>query len=237
MRIFELSPRLRSVADLVPPNARLADVGTDHAYLPVWLILQGRLDRAIAADLREGPLERARQTAERYGVADRLSFRLCDGLTGISPEEADTIVIAGMGGETIAGILAAAPWTGKDSRRLLLQPMTAHAELRTWLNGHGFSIEQETLVCEDKTLYSTFLVVPGQEASFTPAEAWAGRQTAGTYDPLRGQYLDRLIRRAERALEGLLRSAKAGDAARREEMEEVAAGLRRMKKEWDVWQR
>lgn len=237
MRIFELSPRLRSVADLVPPGARLADVGTDHAYLPVWLILQGTLDRAIAADLREGPLERARQTAERYGVAEQLSFRLCDGLAGISPEEADTIVIAGMGGETIAEILSAAPWTAKGSCRLLLQPMTGHAELRTWLNGHGFYIERETLTCEDKTLYITFWAVPGQDLPFTPAEAWAGRQAEGRYDPLRRRYLEKLILRAERALEGLLRSAKAEDVARREEMEQVVLGLRRMKREWDAWQR
>lgn len=237
MRIFELSPRLQSVAGLVPPGARFADVGTDHAYLPVWLILNGIIDRAIASDLREGPLERARQTAERYGAAERLSFRLCDGLSGIAPGEADVIAIAGMGGETIAQILAAAPWTAEGARSLLLQPMTAHPELRTWLNGHGFRIVRELLSCEGKTIYSTFLVTPGEDAPLTPAETWAGRQEPGMDCSLRDQYLEKLVRRAERAVAGIRRSARPGDVLRREELEGAAEGLKRMREEWNQWQR
>ena len=107
---LELTPRLRLLADWVPQDAKLADVGTDHAYLPVWLVLHGRVASAIASDLRKGPLERARETGRTYG-AERIDFRLCNGLADIRPEEADAVAIAGMGGETIAEILAAAPWT------------------------------------------------------------------------------------------------------------------------------
>jgi tRNA A22 N-methylase len=237
VRIFALSPRLQSVADLVPPGARFADVGTDHAYLPVWLILTGVVSHAIASDLREGPLDRARQTAQRYGAAERMSFRLCDGLDRIGPDEADTIAIAGMGGETIAQILAAAPWTAEGERRLLLQPMTAHPELRTWLNSHNFRIEREFLSCEGKTIYSTFLAAPGRDEPLTPAETWAGRQEPGIDAPLRGQYLEKLVRRAERAVAGIRRSARPGDAARREKLERAAAGLKKMREEWETWQR
>lgn len=236
MRMFELSPRLQSVADLVPQGARFADVGTDHAYLPVWLILNGTIHQAIASDLREGPLENARQTAERYGVSDQLSFRLCDGLAGLRPDEADTIAIAGMGGETIADILSAAPWTAQGKHRLILQPMTAHPELRSWLDGHSFQIEREILTCEEKTLYSTFLVGVGNAARLTPAETWAGRQERGMDAPLRSEYLDKLLRRAEKALEGIRRSTKQSDASRREELEEVVSGLKKLKEEWDIWQ-
>ena len=91
-----LTPRLAAVARLVHQAAHLADVGTDHAYLPVRLLLDGRIEYAIAADLREGPLSRARETAARYGVEGRISFRLCDGLSGVGREEADTVAIAGM---------------------------------------------------------------------------------------------------------------------------------------------
>lgn len=237
MRLFELSPRLRSVADLVPQGALFADVGTDHAYLPVWLILQGKIHRAIAADLREGPLDRARMTAESHGVADKIALRLCDGLSGIGQEEVDTVAIAGMGGETIAEILSAAPWTKTGNRRLILQPMTAHAELRAWLNGHGFCIAEETLTSENKTLYATFLVLPGQDSPLTASEIWAGRQCTGRKDPLRGQYLDKLIYRAERALEGLRRSSKTEDIPRMRELENICSGLKQMKEEWDTWQR
>ena len=84
---IELSSRLRMVADLVPAGVRLADVGTDHAYLPSALLQEGRISSAIAADLRSGPLSRAKNTAEECGLLDRISFRLCDGLTGVRAEE------------------------------------------------------------------------------------------------------------------------------------------------------
>ena len=93
----------------MPLGTRLADIGTDHAYLPVWLVLEGRVASAIASDLRPGPLQRAKETAKTYGT--EIDCRLCNGLTCITPDEVDTIVIAGMGGETIAAILSAAPWT------------------------------------------------------------------------------------------------------------------------------
>ena len=128
MRPIELTPRLQAVAGLVPRGARLADVGTDHAYLPASLLQQGVIDTAVAADLRPGPLDRARATAERYGLTEQISFRLCDGLSGILPEEADTVVIAGMGGETIAAILSAAPWVREEGKRLILQPMSAQED-------------------------------------------------------------------------------------------------------------
>ncbi len=236
MRVFELSPRLRSVADLVPPGASFIDVGTDHAYLPVWLMLQGIIHRAVASDLKDGPLNRARQTAEHYGVAERVSFRLCDGLNGVMPEEVDTIAIAGMGGETIADILSAAPWTVDGKHRLILQPMTAHEDLRRWLYEHGFYIDREILTAEGKMLYSTFSVFAGEERMLTPAETWVGRQQRGMNAPLRALYLERLLRRAEHALDGICRSAKPEDITRREELEQVARGIRMMKEEWDAWQ-
>ncbi|MEG2119022.1 MAG: class I SAM-dependent methyltransferase [Pseudoflavonifractor sp.] len=236
MRMFELSPRLRSLADMVPQGARLADVGTDHAYLPVWLLLHGVIPRAIAADLNEGPLENARQTAAHYEVADRISFRLCDGLAGIAPEEADLIVIAGMGGETIAEILAAAPWTAAGAQRFLLQPMTGHAELRGWLSAHGFSIDREILTCEGKTLYTMLAVTAAPMEPLTPAEIWGGRQTREMISPYRSRYLARLIIRAEKAVIGIQKSSKPEDVSRTAELCAVEAGLKEMKKEWDLWQ-
>ena len=156
-RPFSLSPRLAAVAELVPQGTRLADVGTDHGRLPVWLIQHGVVERAVASDLRPGPLSRARALAERWAVADRISFRLCDGLSGIGSEEARTVTVAGMGGETIAEILAAAPWTGESGHRYILQPMSGLDGLRRYLSGHGFAIRRETLVEEGETLYVVLL--------------------------------------------------------------------------------
>lgn len=234
---LELSPRLRSVAELVPWGARLADVGTDHAYLPAWLMLGGVIDRAIAADLRAGPLARARLTAEKYGLAGRMSFRLCDGLAGIRPDEADVIAVAGMGGETIAAILSAAPWTRTGGKQLLLQPMSAQPELRRWLQANGYAIRREVLSREGETIYVAFQVSEGWMAPLTPGEQWAGRQRAGEEAPLRGAYLDRLAEQAGRALAGLRRSTRASDSARRLELEQVYGDLLRLKEEWSSWQR
>jgi len=233
-RTVILSPRLSAVAERVPEGARLADIGTDHAYLPAYLLQNHKISRAIVSDLRSGPLKRARATAARYGLTERMEFRLCDGLSGLRPGEADTIVIAGMGGETIAAILAAAPWTARGDYRLLLQPMSAQNYLRPWLQTCGYTIVRECLACEGNSLYTILEVRPGGMEPLTPAECWAGRQRKGEDAPLRGAYLNRLIVRTARALEGLRASTRPADLPRRREMEEAHRGLLKMWEEWNT---
>ena len=233
-RKINLTPRLRMAADLVPAGARLADVGTDHAYLPAALLLEGKLSFAIAADLRRGPLDRARATVREYGLAGKVAFRLCDGLTGIRPDEVDAVVIAGMGGETIAAILKDAPWTRERDLPLILQPMSSMPELRGWLQANGFYIAEERLVREGETLYTAFLVRAGEMPPLTPAELWSGRNSR---DPLRGAWLDQWIAKTGLALEGIARARREDVTARRQELEEVHGGLIDMKKEWETWQR
>lgn len=238
MRI-ELTPRLRMAADLVPAGARLADVGTDHAYLPAALILEGKIPFAIAADLRQGPLARARETARQAGLTGKVAFRLCDGLTGIRPGEVDAIAIAGMGGETIAAILKAAPWVRERGVPLILQPMSSMPDLRKWLWENGFAIQDERLAQEGYALYTALSVRAGEMSPLSPAELWAGRNQN---DPLRGDWLDRWITRTRRALDGMARAREEtvstrGTFPRRREMEEVHSGLIDMKKEWEQWQR
>ena len=236
MRPIELTPRLHAVAELVPQGARFADIGTDHAYLPVWLLQRGVIEKALACDLRQGPLDRARATAEKYGQTGHMDFRLCDGLSGVRPGEADTIAIAGMGGETIAAILADAPWAWREECRLLLQPMSAQPELRRWLQGHGYTILREVLAREGDTIYTLFLVQAGPMPELSPAELWAGRQSRGEDVPLRRELLDRLIAQTGRAVEGLRKSSRASDGPRLAELEEVHRGLMEMREEWLSWQ-
>ena len=227
----ELSPRLRKTADLVPDGVRLTDVGTDHAYLPAALILEGRIPRALATDIRSGPLERARQTAALYGLEDRMEFRQCDGLEGVQRGETDAVVIAGMGGETIAGILAWAPWTRRIP--LILQPMSSMPELREWLQKNGYTIERESLAREGRLYYTALSVRGGTMAPLTPAERWCGRNTR---DPLRGEWLDHWTARVDRALGGLRQAVRQDTEARIAELEEVREGLVAMRKEWENWQ-
>ncbi|MDD6159980.1 MAG: class I SAM-dependent methyltransferase [Oscillospiraceae bacterium] len=226
---MELTPRLRSVAEQVPSGAVLADIGTDHAYLPVRLILERRIDRAIAADLREGPLERAKETAKRYGVSDRISFRLCNGLADIGSQETDAIAIAGMGGETISAILSEAPWT-KQGKLLLLQPMTSFTDLRLWLQQNGYRIEKETISREGQRLYTCLTVKGGDMEPLTPAELWAGKQSS---DPLRGDFLDHMAAKAQRALAGQ-KNAASPDGKEIDFLTRVLDGIAQMKKELSV---
>lgn len=230
---IELSPRLRLAADFVPQGARLADVGTDHAYLPACLLLEGKIPWAIASDLRQGPLNRARETAKQYGCGDKMAFRLCNGLAGIQPGEVDAVVIAGMGGETIAQILEAAPWVQKEKIPLILQPMSSLPELRVWLGQNGYAIAREQLAREGDTLYVVMRVTPGEMGPQTPGQLWAGRQSR---DPLRGEYLEQLSRKLRRALEGMAKGRGEETQERRRELETVLSELTAMKEEWQTWQ-
>lgn len=202
----------------------MADIGTDHAYLPVSLILSGRISRAIAADIRPGPLEHARRTAEEYGVSERLDFRLCDGLAGIAPQECDTVAVAGMGGETIAGILAQAPWAG-EGKRLILQPQSTQNVLRRFLVENDYCILSEQVVREGDRWYPVLLVQGGEMAPLTPAEEMAGRSDTWQPQPERRDYLEWLLKRTQTQLNGLRRSAKPGNGARLRELAQAEQEL------------
>lgn len=226
MRKLELTPRLQLLADWVPLGARLADVGTDHGYLPVWLRLHGRVVSAIACDLREGPLARARETGRACG-AEGIDYRLGNGLAVVSPEEADAIVIAGMGGENIAAILAAAPWTAGGVHTLLLQPQTRAETLRAFLADNGYAIRREALVEDRGTIYPV-LEAGGGEMSLTLGQLYGG---AGLlHDPLGERYIIEKIIRLQGAVAGINRSGgsqEKGDALR-----DIITSLLSMREEW-----
>ena len=215
MEKIRLTPRLLAVGEMVIPGARVADVGTDHAHLPVWLRQQGVCETVIASDIAPGPLEAARASARRYGV-DGVEFRLCPGLEGIRPKEADTVVLAGMSGETMAGILADAgwDWTGK---RLILQPMTKRAELLAWLYDNGLHVREEKPVSERGRLYWVLCAEAGREPMPRLAYLWAGFTET--------EYARRLRRQLERALAGQ-RKAREPDPAEKRRTEELLEDMK-----------
>jgi len=151
--LFSLKNRLAAVADMVPPGAVLADVGTDHAYLPVWLLRSGKIPRALCGDVKQGPLAAARRTAQKYGCEPQMEFILSDGLAGFTPEQMDAIVIAGMGADTQIGILSAATAFWDSRYSFILQPMSKQERLIAWLDEHGFVIEEQRIAAEGKRRY------------------------------------------------------------------------------------
>lgn len=156
--LFKLGVRLRLCADMVRPATKLADIGTDHAYLPIWLAKQGLIASGIAADINLGPIRSAQKNIERYHVQDIVSARLSDGLNAIFPFEADDIVLAGMGGELIIQIITAAPWLKDEHKRLILQPMTSVQQLREFLADQKFAVGREQAVIEDGRVYTVLMV-------------------------------------------------------------------------------
>lgn len=219
-----LQPRLTLLARLVPEGCRLTDVGTDHGYLPVSLLQQGRITSAIASDIGAEPLEHARRTAAQYGAAG-IDFRLCPGLSAIAPEETDVIVIAGMGGETIITILQDAPWTKDGRHTLLLQPMTKAADLRHWLADNGYTFTEEHLVEDKGRLYPVLTVTGGTHRALTEAEALCGVLLEG--DPLYGACLSEHAAKLRRSAEGLRRSSAPDAAAQAARMDALAEELER----------
>lgn len=165
-----LDCRLKAVASFVRRGSRLIDVGTDHALLPCALVAAGHCPGAIASDVRRGPTEAARRSIISTGLSDRIDVRLGDGLSTVGAEEVDDIVIAGMGGETIASILEAAPWVQNPRYRLILQPMTRAERLRRYLFENGFTILEELPVTDGHHHYTVQCVEYTGEA-FTPDEA------------------------------------------------------------------
>ena len=154
MSILKPKGRLSLCADFVREGSRLADIGTDHGYLPIALCQSGKIPSAIACDINPLPLRSAEENIAKFGFSEKIQTRLSDGLKEISPDEIDDIVIAGMGGELIRDILTAAPWVMDESKHLVLQPMTRHDDLIRWLYENGFAIEQQAAVLDDGKYYT-----------------------------------------------------------------------------------
>lgn len=152
MQKLVLSDRLAVAASLVRGGRLTADVGTDHGYLPAFLVLCGKTERAIASDIGKGPLESAEKTVKKYGLEDKISLVLSDGLRNVS-KEADEIIIAGMGGTLIVDILSAAPWIKNEKTHLVLQPMTHSYDVRKFLCENGFYIDTEKFCEDDGRIY------------------------------------------------------------------------------------
>ena len=172
--IPKLSARLTAAADMCG-NGSVADIGTDHALLPIKLVLDGH-ERALASDIRKGPCERARANVEKYKLSDRISVFCRPGLDGIEDFAPDNIFICGMGGEMIASILNASEYPKKSRCRLILQPQSMQDALRKYLCENGFSIDDEKVVFDSGKFYQLILAhYDGEKRELTEAEYLLGK--------------------------------------------------------------
>lgn len=157
---YELSTRLQTCLDALKPLQKIADIGTDHAYLPCVGMLDNQLTYAIAADIGEGPLASAKATIKRYQLADKIETRLGGGLSILAPSEVEGVVIAGMGGKLIVSILDADIPLTQSFKRLVLQPNIDANLVRVWLANHSFSIINEKIVLDEGKFYEVIVAEP-----------------------------------------------------------------------------
>lgn len=198
-----LTNRLKTVTSLVETGTSIADIGTDHAYVPIYLVQKGLVSKAICTDIKEGPCRIARENIRTYGLQEKIEVRCGSGLSVLKPSEIDIGIIAGMGGEVIASILNKEYFIAKSIRKFIVQPMTALDELRLFFYQNGYHIINEVL-SKEKNKYYVIMEVVHQFVEVPELEyLYIGKKLIEKNDPLLEEYLLYKITLYEAALEGM----------------------------------
>lgn len=204
---MELSKRLKAVAELVTPGMRLADVGTDHGYIPIYLTEAGVIPSAIAMDINKGPLERAKEHIREHGLEGKIQTRLSDGLKNLQMNEADCMIAAGIGGGLVIRILSEERDTAGSLKELILQPQSEIDSVRKYLTEEGYRIVAEDMVYEDGKYYPMMKAVPcmagAGEIPYSEEELEFGRVLLQQAHPVLGQFLEREMEIQNRILSAL----------------------------------
>lgn len=226
-----ISKRLLCCAAQVPQGARVADIGADHGYLSIELLRSGRAEFVHACDLREKPLQRAMENALRYGVAEKMRFSRADGLCAINPNEADTIVCAGMGGDLIAQIISDCPWLKNEKYLLILQPQSSGNDLRRTLAGLGFGIEKEALAEDGGFLYYVICARFGNAVPLSPGQQYLSEALLRSGDELLPRYIGRIVRALTLTVEGIRKANDPAAAKRLKYYETALQEVREMERQ------
>ena len=199
---INLSPRLSACRSFVRPGDKVADIGCDHGYLGISLLLDGRADYVIATDINEMPLKSAVKNAEKFGVREKMSFFLTNGVQGI-PKDFNTLVCAGMGADTIISILTAAPWLKSGDYRMILQCQSKTHLLRQFLSDNGWYISKETVIRDGRFLYTVMEVLWSPTCPrHTPGGNYFPPAMLDNPSDLTWEYLQRMIHKLSVSIRG-----------------------------------
>ena len=192
---MKLTDRLLKIADLVTKGKKIADIGTDHGYIPVYLLNKGHVDFAILADVNKGPLENARSEVRHNNLTDKVDLRLGSGIEVLNENEVDEVIIAGMGGILISELLEAKKSVAHNLDKLILQPMQAQDELRKYLLNNGYEILDEVLVKEDFRIYEIIVAKYTGKNTNIEDEIYyeVGNKLIENKDPLLNELVDKKI--------------------------------------------
>ncbi len=200
---MKLSNRLYACAGLVRPGSQAADVGTDHGLLPIYLLTHQICSHVVASDLRPKPLQAARDNARQAGIGDGITFCLSDGLRNVPLTDLDTVICAGMGGDTIQSILLGTPEIWRPDVQFILQPQAAAAELRGFLSDHGFHICREIFAQDGTFVYTIMEVFYGDSLPIPPDQRYIPQGVPDRQSPLYCAYMRRVRNGLEKTIRGL----------------------------------
>ncbi|AGC67801.1 tRNA (adenine(22)-N(1))-methyltransferase TrmK [Thermoclostridium stercorarium subsp. stercorarium DSM 8532] len=210
--MIKIGNRLLKIASMVGKCEKPADIGTDHAYIPIYLVQAGMCGKAVATDVREGPLMKARKNIEKYRLSDRIELRMGDGLKPIGENECDVFIIAGIGGVVMTEILETSLEKAKKAKALILQPAYYDEVLREYLYKKGFCIETEALAEDEGRMYAIIRAYfDGIARSDDDLYYHIGRSLFVNRDPLLGSFLQRRIRIQTNIVNGMRKSAKVDE--------------------------
>lgn len=232
---MNLSIRLQTIADFVPAGGTMADVGTDHGHLPIWLVQSGKIESAIAMDVREGPLSRAAQAVHSCGLEKQIQLRLADGLTALLPGEAQTVVIAGMGGALIRKILEEGRHMWDSVEHWILSPQSEQADFRHWLEMQGFCILKEEMICDAGKYYVVMDVMRGSMHYDEEYEYTYGKLLIDQKSKILQQYLEEELVKLRQLKQQLMPKAgnRTAESANREAdaAPDISSDLRLMRRQ------
>lgn len=228
---MELSKRLQAVANLVSAGVTLADVGTDHGYVPIYLIQTGKCSCAIAMDVNQGPLLRAKSHIEEQGVSEQIDTRLSDGVKHLSEGEVECVVIAGMGGALTVKILEQGENIFRSLKEFVLQPQSEIWKVREYLCKKGYLIIDEDMVLEEGKFYPMMKVINGQAPAYNKIELKYGKILLEKKHPVLRQFLENELQKQTIVLDNL--KTRQGDHIDKrrevilEKVEEIKDALQR----------
>ena len=206
MKNIELTPRLKTIGDMVREGVRVADVGTDHAFLPLYLVKSGKVRSAIASDINIGPIKNAQKNILDHNCQNLIKVVHCGGLDAISGDEVEDIIIAGMGGELISTIIDNSKWLKSSDKHLILQPMSRASELRKYLCDNCFEIKYETIVREGRRLYTIISAFySGVKSEYDETFLYVGKVLSNPTDDAK-QYVLNQAYILKKAAEGMEKS-------------------------------
>lgn len=223
---MELSKRLQAVAGLVTPDLKIADIGTDHAYIPIWLVEQGISPSAIAMDINQGPLEKAKENIALHGLTSRIKTRQSDGMRQLKPSEAESVVIAGMGGGLVIKILEDVKEQDLGIKEWILQPQSELKKVREYLNESGYRIVDETMILDEGKFYPMMKAIKGKQEVYREEELSYGKLLLKNRNPILKMFLEKEFELKNGIYETLKKTSGQSAQKRVSELEEEISVIR-----------